>query len=121
MDLRLKGLAIGVVPRILRDVAVLDEDRVSVPVLQLARQEVTALEQQDALARLSQRIGKRPTACAAPNDDHVVVVVTGHVLPPCEKWCPAPASRESWHTWLNIHGQTRGQSRPLGAPCHCPA
>ena len=51
VDLGLERLPLRVVPRVGRDVAVLDEDALREPVLQLAREPAPALEQEDALAR----------------------------------------------------------------------
>ena len=64
-----------VVPRVRRDVAVVDEDVLREPVLRLARQPVAALEQQDALARRGEVAGQRAAAGAGADDDHVVAVI----------------------------------------------
>ena len=82
VDARLEGLALLVVPRLLRDVAVLDEDLVGVPVLDLARQPVAALEDEDPLARRREVARQRPAAGAAADDDDVVVGVAAHAEPP---------------------------------------
>ena len=74
VDLRLERLAVRVVPGVVRDVAVLHEHVLREPVLRLARQPVTALEQQDPLARGSEVPRERPAAGAGSDDDHVVVV-----------------------------------------------
>jgi hypothetical protein len=50
VHLRLEGLALPVVPGVLRDVAPVDEDIGGAPVLRFAREPVAALEQQDPLA-----------------------------------------------------------------------
>ena len=50
VDLRLEGLSVGVQPAVLGHVAAVDEHVLRQPVLRLARQPVSALEQQDALA-----------------------------------------------------------------------
>ena len=57
VHLRLERGAVGVVPRVGRDVPAVDEHRVGIPVRHLARQEVAPFEQQDALPR-------RREACA---------------------------------------------------------
>jgi hypothetical protein len=49
VDLRLERLALVVIPGVLRDVPVVDENVGGVPVRGLAGQPVAALEQQDAL------------------------------------------------------------------------
>src|SRR4029453_6459901 len=51
VDLRLEGLALGVVPGVGGDVAVVDEHIRGGPVLRLAGQPAAPLQQQDALAR----------------------------------------------------------------------
>ncbi len=50
VHLWLERLVISVIPGIRRDVAVVDEHLPGRPILRLARQPVTALEQQNALA-----------------------------------------------------------------------
>ena len=50
VDLGLEGLALAVEPGVLGDVAVVDEDRLGVPVLGLPWQPVAALQEQDPLA-----------------------------------------------------------------------
>src|SRR5260370_23950422 len=54
VHLGLKGLFVFVVPGVRRDIAVLDEHSFAIPVLQLARQPVTTLKQQDAFTRWCQ-------------------------------------------------------------------
>jgi hypothetical protein len=70
----LEELAILVVPTLIREVAVLDEDLLGVPVLGLPGQVAAALEEQDALARGGEPAGQGAAARASPDDDHVVVV-----------------------------------------------
>src|SRR3954454_10753067 len=65
VDLRLERLVVGVIPRVLRHVAVVDEHVVALPVLRLTGQPPAALEQQDALARRRQRAHERPAAGTA--------------------------------------------------------
>ena len=74
VDLRLERRAGAVLPRIGRDVAVLDEDLAGGPVLRLARQPIASLEQQDALAGRREVRGQCPTARAGADDDDVVVL-----------------------------------------------
>ncbi len=74
VDLRLEGLAGGVIPGVGGDVAVLDEHVGGRPVLRLAGQPVAALEQQDALARRREVARERAAARAAADDDDVVGV-----------------------------------------------
>ena len=71
VHLRLERGAVGVVPRVGRDVAPVDEDRLGVPVRHLTREEVAAFEQQDAFPRCGQCVRQRPTARAGPDDDHI--------------------------------------------------
>ena len=68
----LEGLAAGVVPRVRRDVAVVDEHRFRDPVLELARKPVSALEKEDALSGRREVSGECPTARTRPDDDDVV-------------------------------------------------
>ena len=75
VHLRLERLGrVRVVPGVRRDVAVVDEHVVHVPVLWLAREPVAALEQQDALARWGEVPDERAAAGAAADHDHVVGV-----------------------------------------------
>ena len=74
MDAGLERLAVAVVPRVRRDVAVVHEDRLRVPVLELAREPVAPLEEEDALARRGEVPRERPAACAGTDDDHVIGV-----------------------------------------------
>ena len=74
MDLRLERLPLRVVPGVLRDVAVVDEDVLREPVRRLARQPVAALQQQDPLARRCQVAGQGAAARARADDDDVVGV-----------------------------------------------
>ena len=74
VDLRLKGCAVRVVPRLGRHVAVLHEHVLREPVLGLTWEPVAAFEQEDPLARRSQMPCERPAACTGADDDHVVVV-----------------------------------------------
>src|ERR1700761_225964 len=73
VDLWLKSFAGLVIPRILRDIAVLDEDCCRIPVLCFARQPVTALKDQDALARRGKVTRQRAPACTAADNDQVIV------------------------------------------------
>src|SRR6201999_4084756 len=92
MHLRLKeGLALHVVPAVLRDVAALDEHVPRRPVRRLAGQPVTAFEQQDALARRGKMAGERAPARTRSDDDDVVTF--GHV-------------------WLLSDGRARAAVRP---------
>src|SRR5262249_5455099 len=72
VDARLKGLAVLVNPRILRDVSVFDENGFGVPVLLFARQPAAAFEEEDALARRGQVVRQGPAAGPAADDDDVV-------------------------------------------------
>ena len=76
VDLGLERRAVGVVPRIRRDVLAVDEHGLGVPVLRLPREEVAAFEQQDPLPRPGEGVGERPSAGPRPDDDDVVVL--GH-------------------------------------------
>ena len=72
VDLRLERRPAAVVPRVLRDVAVVDEHVLCEPVRGFARQPVAALEQEDPLAGRSKLARQRAAACARPDDDDVV-------------------------------------------------
>ena len=74
VHLRLERLALLVVPGVRRDVPVLDEHVAREPVLNLAREPVAALEQQDALSRRRKVPGERPAARTRADDHHVVRV-----------------------------------------------
>jgi hypothetical protein len=69
----LKGFAAVVIPGVLRDIAVLEEDRVDIPVLFLARQKGAALQEQNAFARGRQTVRQCAAAGARANDDHIIV------------------------------------------------
>ena len=105
VDPGLEALALLVVPRVRRHVPVLDEHLVGVPVLDLARQPVAALEDEDPLARRREVPGQRAAAGAAADDDDVEVV-RAHPAPPAgprrldelvlfplHPWRPAPVER----------------------------
>src|SRR5262249_47761026 len=69
----LKGSTAVVVPGVLRDIAVLEEDYVDIPVLFLTRQKGAALQEQNAFARGCQTVRQRATAGTRADDDHVIV------------------------------------------------
>ncbi len=72
VHLRLELLTVPVAPAVLRDVAVVDEDRARIPVLLLLRQPIAALEQEDALAGGGEPV-REGTAAGTRADDHDVV------------------------------------------------
>src|SRR5262245_25609102 len=74
VDLRLERLALLVVPRLRRDVAVVDEHVLREPILRLAWKPVPTLQQEDPLARWREMPRERAAACAAADDDHVIGV-----------------------------------------------
>ena len=76
VDLRLERRAVGVVPGVGRDVPAVDEHRLGLPVLRLARQEVAPLQQQDPLAGRGKGVGEGAASGPCPDDDDVVVI--GH-------------------------------------------
>ena len=98
VHLRLEeGLALRVIPAILRDVPAVDEHVHGRPVRRLAGQPVAALEQQDPLARRGQVAGQRTTAGPGPDHDDVVMSVHAVLLPRLGKgwnrWCWAQSMR----------------------------
>ncbi len=72
VDLGLERLPLLIAPRVGRDVAVVHEDRLREPVLDLAGQPVAPLQQQDPPAGRRQVAGEGAAAGAGPDDDHVV-------------------------------------------------
>jgi hypothetical protein len=105
VHLWLERLAVGVVPGVGRDVAVLDEHVLGEPVLRLAREPVAALEKQDALARGSELVNQRAAAGSAADHDHVVIA---HTLTPTSlrrslRMIPAAASIRA--RWENAWGK----------------
>jgi hypothetical protein len=77
VHLRLEAVSCVVVPDLGRDVAIVGEDRLRVPVGRLTGQEVTTLEDQDALAGRTKAVGQRATPGSGTDDDHVVVLGQG--------------------------------------------
>ena len=92
VHLRLERLVVAVVPAVGRDVAVVDEDVVRLPVLRLARQPVAALEQQHAQPGRGEMARERAAAGAGADDDHVVVAHED-IQGSCQR--PWPARRRS--------------------------
>ena len=90
VDAGLKRLAVLVEPDVLRDVAVLDEHVLGVPVLLLARQPPAALQDEDALAERRQLERQRAAPRAAADDDHVIGLSHGPLPSPTllRPWLP---------------------------------
>jgi hypothetical protein len=65
---------VAVEPGVGRHVAVVDEDRLGVPVLDLPGQPVTPLQDQHALAGRREPVGEGAATGTGSHDDHVVVV-----------------------------------------------
>src|SRR5262245_47900000 len=82
VNLRLEWLAVGVVPHIRRDVAVVDEDGLRVPVQSFTLQPVAALENQNSLSGRREMARQRAASRAAADDDDVVVL--RHETPPSQ-------------------------------------
>jgi hypothetical protein len=70
-------VAVLVPPLVLGAVAVLDEHRLRIPVLRLARQVRPALQDEDLLAGRRQSLGQRRATGAGAHDDHVEMFVHG--------------------------------------------
>ena len=78
-----EGPVVEVVEGLVRGVLGLAEDGTGVPVVPLSREEVTAFEQQHALAGFGNaRRGRRAPRSAADDEDVVVVVAHGQTNPP---------------------------------------
>src|SRR4051794_15031214 len=74
LGVRAERGAVLVVPALVGDVSLAQEDLSGVPVVELAWEVAAALEQQDPLARRGEAVRERATARAAADDDHVVVI-----------------------------------------------
>ncbi len=72
MGVRVEGAAVLVDPGVARLILAVDEDCLGRPVVRLDRQHLTALEDEDRLARIGQRMGERSAAGAGADDDHVI-------------------------------------------------
>src|ERR1017187_8114489 len=101
MHLRLERLSVAVVPGVRGYVPAVDEDRGGIPVRQLTRQEVTALEQQDLLTGGREGVGQRSATRSAADDDHVIPIGHGlnmpadgelHITP--RGWCQGDHEQE---------------------------
>src|SRR5215471_323164 len=75
MHLGLKRHPAPVIPRVRRDIAVLHEHRVCIPVLRLALEPITAFENEDALARRRELLCQCAAAGAAADDDDVEMFI----------------------------------------------
>src|SRR5258707_5176331 len=101
VHLRLERIAVGVVPGVGGYGPAVDEDGVRVPVRELARQEVAALEEQDLLSRPREGVGERSAAGTAAHDDDVVPIGHGVNMPAGRElrvtprgWCQGAGCRE---------------------------
>lgn len=95
VDLGLERASFVVVPGVPRDVPAVGANLVRVPVLPLARQEITALQQQNALSGVSKNIGECSTAGAGTDDDDVVVFAHVRIASQAESWKWRYRSRSS--------------------------
>src|SRR5262249_62149955 len=64
----LKGLATVIVPGVLRDIAVVEKDRVDIPVLFLTRQKGATFQEQNAFARRGQMVCQCAAASTRANN-----------------------------------------------------
>ena len=95
VDAGLEPLAPVVVPGLLGDVAVLDEDLVGIPVLDLPGQPVAAFEDEDPLSGWREMAGERAASGAAADNDHVEVLPFHHRVPPADPAVAAVAAVSS--------------------------
>ena len=75
-----EGLSVLVVPGLVCLVLVAHEDGVAIPVVGLAAQVVTALEQKDFFAGRSEVIGESAAPRTGADDDHVVIRHAGALI-----------------------------------------
>jgi len=80
LDAGMKRLAVLVKPGLIGPVLRFDKDGAGIPVVFLARQVSTALEEQNSLARWRQVAGEGSSTGSRPYDDHVVTIACGHLL-----------------------------------------
>ncbi|BCJ40062.1 hypothetical protein GCM10010168_29200 [Actinoplanes ianthinogenes] len=78
VDLGRELVTLGVEPELGRPVLALDEDGGRFPVVPLARQVTTALQDQDLLAGPGHLVGQGPAAGPGSDHDHVGVLLVGH-------------------------------------------
>ena len=88
--------AVDGIPRVVRLVAPVDEDRLRRGVLRLLGQAMTALEHEDIHAALRQAVGERRPAHAAADDDDVSGEVHGPIPP---RWAPRSRRRRRATRW----------------------
>ena len=114
VDPGLERLVRLVVPGLLGHVPVVDEDFLGVPVLPLARQPVTALEDQDPLARWRKVPRQGAASGSAPDDDDVVPALARHD--------PLPCRLRGVVSWPRRSRPALRSRRPLprpSCPCRC--
>src|SRR5207249_5509917 len=80
VDAGMENLPILVFPTDISFVLVVDEDGAGIPVLLLAREIVTPLEQQNSFPGRSQMISKRAAPGAGADDDRVIMVCLRHAF-----------------------------------------
>jgi hypothetical protein len=112
VDLRLERLALVVVPGVLGDVAVVDEDVGGVPVLRLAGKPIPALEQKDPLARRREVTGEGAAARAGADDDDVIGIQRQYSSSISGRMMRAAASNSA--RWENACGKFP-RCRPVAA------
>src|SRR5947207_15191574 len=78
VGVRVERLAVLVEPALLSVVARLHVDGERAPILRLAADVITALDQENSLARRREAVSERPASRAGPNDDDVKMVVGCH-------------------------------------------
>ena len=75
----MEGFSLAILPDFVRMVAVLDEDRVGVPILFLPQEECAALKDENTLSTRSKAFCESAAASPGPDDDEIVMICA-HVL-----------------------------------------
>ena len=79
VGVRMQLFAVLVVPHLFGLVLSFEVYGAGIPVVFFARNVAAAFQEQDALAGGSQFMGQRAAACAGPDNDHIEMVLRGHL------------------------------------------